>query len=410
MLRIRVGDFKLGPKEKRIINEVLDKGFLSEGLKVNEFERKWAKYVGTKYCVAVNSGTSALISGIYAIKHLFNIKDGEKVITSPLTFIATVNAVVAAGLEPVFVDIDKETFVIKPDAIEEALRKHKGVRIILPVHLMGYPADMDAINAIAKKYNLAVIEDAAQAHGTIYKGKKVGTLSRLGCFSFYIAHNIQAGEMGAVVTDDLNTYKLVKKIKTHGRMCDCPVCTRAQGKCPRINSYKGKEDFDPRFYHDIFGFNFKTMEFQAALGLSQLEKAQDILKKRKYNVSYLNKGLKSLEGLLQLPGYSDEVSYLAYPIVIRRPDIITRKVLRHKLEEAGIETRPLFGCIPLQQPVYGYLKEKYKGRLPNAEYIGLNGFYIGCHQFLRKSDLNYIIEIFKGLVKTTVDADLTKAL
>ncbi len=399
MLRIRVGDFKLGPKEKRIINEVLDKGLLSEGLKVNEFERKWAKYVGTKYCVAVNSGTSALISGIYAIKHLFNIKEGEKVITSPLTFIATVNAVVAAGLEPVFVDIDKETFVIKPDAIEEALRKHKGVRIILPVHLMGYPADMDAINAIARRKRLAVIEDAAQAHGTIYKGKKVGTLSDLACFSFYIAHNIQAGEMGAVVTDNLNTYKLVKKIKTHGRMCDCPVCTRAQGKCPRINSYKGKEDFDPRFYHDIFGFNFKTMEFQAALGLSQLEKAQDILKKRKHNVSYLNKGLKLHEGLLQLPLYSDDVSYLAYPIVIRRPDIVPRKALRHMLEEEGIETRPLFGCIPLQQPVYGYLKERYKGRLPNAEYIGLNGFYIGCHQFLTKGDLDYIIHIFNNILR-----------
>lgn len=399
MLRIRVGDFKLGFKEKRIINEVLDKGLLSEGLKVNEFEKKWAKYIGTKYCVAVNSGTSALISGVFAIKHLLNIKDKAKVVTSPLTFIATVNAIVAAGLEPVFVDIDKDTFVITPQAISEVLKREKGVRILLPVHLMGYPADMDAINAVARKYNLAVIEDAAQAHGTIYKGKKVGTLSDLACFSFYIAHNIQAGEMGAVVTDNPDICRLVKKIKTHGRMCDCPVCTRAEGRCPRINSYTGEEDFDPRFHHDIFGFNFKTMEFQAALGLSQLEKADVILKKRKYNVLYLNKGLEPLRETLQLPLYSDDISYLAYPIVIKRPDIVSRKALRNKLEEAGVETRPLFGCIPTQQPVYGHLKERYKGTLPNAEYIGLNGFYIGCHQFLTKSDLDYIIRVFKDIFK-----------
>ncbi len=399
MLRIRVGDFKLGSKEKRIINEVLDKGLLSEGLKVNKFEKKWAKYIGAKYCVATNSGTSALIAGVFAIKHLFNIKDKTKVITSPLTFIATVNAIVAAGLEPVFVDIDKETFVIKPDAIEKAIKEEKDIHIILPVHLMGYPADMDAINAIALRHNMAVIEDAAQAHGTIYKGKKVGTLSNLACFSFYIAHNIQAGEMGAVVTDDPNICKLVKKIKTHGRMCDCPVCTRAKGKCPRINSYKGEEDFDPRFYHDIFGFNFKTMEFQAALGLSQLEKVEDILKKRKYNVLYLNKGLEPLKELLQLPRYSDNISYLAYPIVIKRPDIISRKMLRYKLEEASIETRPLFGCIPLQQPAYSYLKEKYKNKLPNAEHIGLNGFYIGCHQYLSQKDLDFIIKVFYEILK-----------
>lgn len=399
MLRIRVGDFRLGRKEKRIINEVLDKGLLSEGLKVNEFERRWAEYIGTKYCVAVNSGTSALITGIHALKHLFNIKDKTKVITSPLTFIATANSIVASGLEPVFVDIDKETFVIKPDSIEKAVRKEKGVRIILPVHLMGYPADMDAINAIARKHNLTVIEDAAQAHGTIYKGRKVGTLSNLACFSFYIAHNIQAGEMGAVVTDEAGIYKLLKKIKAHGRMCDCAVCTRPQGNCPRINSYKGKDDFDPRFYHDVFGFNFKTMEFQAALGLSQLDKADDILKKRKSNILYLNNGLEPLKEILQLPKYSDDYSYLAYPIVIKNPGIISRKALRHKLEEAGIETRPLFGCIPLQQPAYRHLKERYKGRLPNAEYTGLNGFYIGCHQFLTRNDLNYVIDTFKTILR-----------
>jgi len=402
MLKIRVGDFKLGPKEKKSINEVLEIGRLSEGAKVKEFEEKWARFIGTRYCVAVNSGTSALIAGLYALKPLFNIKDKTKVITSPLTFIATINAIVASGLEPLFVDIDRETFVIKPDAVEKAVKKEKGISVILPVHLMGYPTDMERINAISKNYNLVVMEDAAQAHGTIYKGKKLGSLSTLGCFSFYIAHNVQAGEMGAVVTDDYKVYKLLKKIKAHGRMCDCPVCMRAEGNCPRINSYTGKDDFDPRFYHDMFGFNFKTMEFQAALGLVQLEKVEEIIEKRKYNVRYLNKGLRPYEEIIQLPLYSDDISYLAYPLVIKKPNIISRKLLRHKLEESGIETRPLFGCIPTQQPAYTYLKKKYQDKLPNAEYIGLNGFYIGCHQYLKKDDLGFIISVFKKILKKKI--------
>lgn len=399
MLKIKVGDFQLGKKEKRSINEVLDIGRLSEGEKVREFEEKWASFIGTRYCVAVNSGTSALIAGLYVLKHLYNIKDKAKVITSPLTFIATVNAIVASGLEPLFVDIDEETFVIKPENIAEAIKKHKNISIILPVHLMGYPCQMEKINFLAKKHNLLVMEDAAQAHGTIYNGKKLGSFSSLACFSFYIAHNIQAGEMGAVVTDDYHIYRLLKKIKAHGRMCDCPICMRAEGKCPRINSYKGKDDFDPRFYHDMFGFNFKAMEFQAALGLVQLEKVKDILEKRQSNVRYLNSGLKSLGDIIQLPPYSNNISYLAYPMVIKKPEIISRKILRHRLEEAGIETRPLFGCIPTQQPAYAHLKEKYEGKLPNAEYIGLNGFYIGCHQYLSQADLDYTIKIFRDILK-----------
>lgn len=399
MIRIRVGDFKLGVQEKKVINQVLDIGRLSEGAKVREFEHNWAKFIGTKFCTVVNSGTSALITALYALKKLYKIKDGAKVITSPVTFIATVNAIVSAGLKPVFVDIDKNTFTIKPNSIEKLLEQEKGVSIILPVHLMGYAANMNKINAIARKHNLLVIEDAAQAHGTVYKNKKLGALASLGCYSFYIAHNVQAGEMGAVVTNNPKINQLIKKIKAHGRMCDCPVCTRANGECPRLDTYAGEEDFDPRFYHDMFGFNFKAMEFQAALGVVQLAKIQNILVKRRENVKHLNSGLRKFSHLLQLPIYSNQISYLAYPIVIKKPNLVSRKILRQRLEEFGIETRPLFGCIPTQQPAYAHLKKKYLGTLPNAEYIGKNAFYIGCHQYLNKSDLNYIIKIFNKILR-----------
>lgn len=399
MIKIYVGEFKLGKKEKKALIEVIDSGRLSEGKKTFEFEKAWANYIGTKYSVAVNSGTSALIAGLCALKHKFGIKNGSKVITTPLTFIATVNAIWHSGLKPLFVDVDNKTLVITPENIRKALKKENDVSIILPVHLMGYPADMDAINGLAKEHNVIVMEDAAQAHGSIYKGKKLGSLSELAIFSFYIAHNIQAGEMGAVTTNDYGILKLIKKIKAHGRMCECNVCTRAKGVCPPLDKYKGEEDFDPRFYHDMIGYNFKIMEFQAALGLTQLKKADQIFKKRNNNVKYLNEGLSGLSDILQLPCYSSDVSYLAYPIIIKNPKIISRLKLRRDLEKKGIETRPLFGCIPTQQPAYSFLEEEYTNKLPNAEFIGKNGFYIGCHQYLSQKDLDFIIKVFYEILK-----------
>lgn len=398
-MRISVGEFHIGDKEKKALIEVIDSGRISEGRKTFEFEKAWADYIGTKFSVAVNSGTSALIAGLSALKTKYSIASGAKVITTPLTFIATINAVWHCGLEPLFVDIDTDSFVITPENIKKTLDQENGVAIILPVHLLGYPADMDRINEIAKEYKAVVMEDAAQAHGSLYKGRKLGSLSELAIFSFYIAHNIQAGEMGALTTDDYTLFKLIKKIKAHGRMCECNVCTRSSGVCPPLDNYKGVDDFDPRFTHDIIGFNFKVMEFQSALGLSQLNHADEIFQTRNHNVKYLNSGLSGLSEIIQLPFYSEHVSYLAYPVIIKKTNVITRFKLRRALEKEGIETRPLFGCIPTQQPAYRFLKNRYKDKLPNAEFVGANGFYIGCHQYLKKDDLDFIISVFKKILK-----------
>lgn len=176
--------------------------------------------------------------------------------------------------------------------------------------------------------------------------------------------------MGAITTDDQDIFKLLKKIKAHGRMCDCNVCTRKIGICPPLGNYKGNSDFDPRFYHDMIGFNFKVMEFQAALGLTQIKKADEIFQKRNSNIKYLNDGLTALSGILQLPSYSKDISYLAYPVIIKDTKRVSRFKIRRELEQEGIETRPLFGCIPTQQPAYNFLEKQYKNKLPNAEYIG----------------------------------------
>lgn len=395
---IQVGDFRIGREEKKAVNDVLDSGRISEGRLVRKFEEEWAKFCGVKYCVAVNSGTSAVQLGLEALKHYKSLKPGTKVITTPLTFIATVNAIVKSGLEPVFVDVDRTIFDITPENISDFLSKKKNgrdVKIILPVHLMGYMALMDEINRIAAQYNLFTFEDSAQAHGSCdNNGRKAGSLSLASSFSFYIAHNIQAGEMGALVTNNEQIYKIARKLKAHGRICDCPVCARSKGKCP--HSPKGRRDLDPRFTHDLIGFNFKTMEFQAALALTQMKRIESIIARRQEIVSYLNAGLAEFSHYIDLPVYSKDVSYLAYPLVVKGR--ISRRILREELEKNGIETRPLFGCIPTQQPAYAYLKDEYEGRLPNADYLGNNGFYIGCHQYLEKDDLDYIINVFSKIL------------
>lgn len=403
MRRILVGDFKIGAEEKAAINKVLDSGRISEGEQVREFEKKFAEFVGTKYAVAVNSGSSALLGGMTALTYheKLDIKANTNVITTPITYISTSSMIVKAGFNPVYVDVDTDTFCITPENIKRHLETVEDVEqytLVLPVHLMGYACDMDEINKIAKKYGLQTFEDSAQAHGTIYKGKKTGSMSLLSDFSFYIAHNIQAGEMGAITTSDRETWRLINKIKANGRLCDCPVCVRSQGKCPKVFKENSNDDMDPRFTHDLIGYNFKTMEFQAALGLCQLKKAKQIIKKRQENVRYLNENLEGYSDILQLPIFDRNVSYLAYPIVIKKPEVMSRKRLRMKFEELGVETRPLFGCIPTQQPAFDFLKNDYTDKLPNAEHVGLNGFYLGCHQYLEQEDLDYMVKVFKSVI------------
>jgi CDP-6-deoxy-D-xylo-4-hexulose-3-dehydrase len=399
-LVIRVGEFRIGIEEKEVINEILESGRISEGERVREFEKLFSEYVGTKCTVAVNSGTSALIAGLEAVKNKFAVKTKAKIITTPVTYIATSNAILLTGFEPVYVDIDKETFCITPENIKAQLENidTSNYALIIPVHLMGDPCDMDEINKIAKNYGLLVFEDSAQAHGTLYKGKKTGSLSLLAAFSFYIAHNIQAGELGAVTTNDFEIGRLVKKIKANGRSCDCPVCQRSEGKCPKLSNGT-IDDFDPRFTHEIVGYNFKTMEFQAALATVQLKKADWIKSRRSQNVQYLNQELERFSDLLQLPKYDDCISYMAYPLIIKRPERISRRKLRAQLERLGVETRPLFGCIPTQQPAYAHFSAKYKNKLPTAEFVGQNGFYIGCHQYLTSSDLDYIVKCFSETLR-----------
>ncbi len=377
---------------------VIESGHITEGDWSYRFENEFAEYIGTAGGVITNSGSSSLLLGLAALIldcRFPKIALGKKVITSPVTYAATSNAIVLAGMQPVYADIDPSTFKLLPESVEEAIGRHGSddVALILPVHLMGYPNDMDKLLDIAERYDLQVFEDSAQSHGTLYKGEKVGTFGICSAYSFYVAHNIQAGEMGAVLTSDSRLEGLMRSLKSNGRRCTCRRCVRNKTGCVMMKP--GDDEFhDPRFMHDHIGYNFKTTDFCAALGCAMLGKAEQIRKRRLDNVKKLNELLADFSDDLQLPLFSVDYSYLGYPVVIRKESKVVRGNFLKKLDREGVENRPLFGCIPLHQQAYSHLREQYLGRLPNAEYVGTHGFYIGCHQFLEDEDLEFVAKAF----------------
>lgn len=400
---VGVGDMVIGPEERKAIMEVLDSGHISEGARTQEFERRWAEFVGTRYSVAVNSGTSALIAALTALQHCKHdpLPRCSKVITTPLTYVATSNALLLTGNEPTYVDVDERHFCITPETIKRYLDEENDVEehhLILPVHLMGYPADMDGINKLAEKHGMSVMEDSSQAHGSLLGKRRTGSMSRLSTFSFYIAHNIQAGELGAIATDDLEIVKLIRQIKANGRRCDCISCSRKRTGCIKLGK-NAEDQRDPRFTHDMIGYNFKAMEFQSALALVQLDRVLDIIQKRQENVKYLNDGLSDLDGILRVPELDRNVSYLAYPMILQDCAGISRDKFVIEMEKRKVEARPLFGSIPSQQPAYRRFKSRYEGKLPVADKLGARGMYVGCHQYLTKEDLDWVIKTTHEVLK-----------
>lgn len=231
-MKVPFGTISITDKSKRIIYEILDSKRVSNGKYVRELENRFASLIGAKEAVAVSSGTDADILAL-SVLHDFGAHRGDEVIVPALSFVATGNAVLHAGFTPSFVDIDRKTLNIDPQKIEEAISE-KTVAI-MPVHLMGKPADMDAIIRIAKENDLYVVEDAAEAHGALYKGKNVGTIGDLGAFSLYIAHIITTIEGGIIVTDNAEYAEILRSIRSHGRACKCEQCvlSTTSGYCAK---------------------------------------------------------------------------------------------------------------------------------------------------------------------------------
>jgi CDP-4-dehydro-6-deoxyglucose reductase, E1 len=396
-MRVTFGTVSITDRSKELIRKILSSKRVTCGKLVRELEKRFADVIGSKEAVSVSSGTDAVAIAL-AVLYDFGAKRQDEIILPALSFVGTGNAVLQAGFKPVFVDIDKKTLNIEPSKIEQVVTRR--TRAIVPVHLMGKPAEMDAINSIAKKHKLFVIEDAAEGYGGTYGGKNIGTLGDMAAFSLYAAHIITAVEGGMVVTDRPEFAQILRSLRAHGRACKCESCVLniSSGYCSQRFKYGRNRDI--RFIFERVGFSAKMNELEAAIGLGNIETYPEILEKRRKNFLYMKDKIKEFSPYLYTieDDAGKQVGPHAFPIILAGRVKFTRDELVHFLEKSGIETRSLFSSIPTQCPGFKFLGYKL-GKFPNAEYIGENGFHIGIHQDLQKRHFDYVINVIDNFFK-----------
>ena len=349
----------LDEKEIDAVSNVLRSGMIAEGARVAEFEDKFAKYIGVKHAVAVNSGTAALHAALLA----HGIGAGDEVITTSFSFIATANSILFTGAKPVFADIEHDTFNIDTnDILENITPKTKA---LMPVHLYGHPAEMKAIMEIAEDHDLIVIEDACQAHGATYGGKMVGSFGT-GSFSFYPTKNMTTSEGGMITTDDKAVAERARIIRSHGSK--------------------------QRYLHEIVGYNLRMTDISAAIGLVQLGKLDDFTSMRKENAKVLSDALGGLDGIT-VPVIRDGCSHVFHQYTIRAEK---RNDLAAMLNQSGIGTGTYYPIPIHKQPVYTDLG--YNDNLPECDKAAGEALSLPVHPGVSKDELKTIIESIKDWV------------
>lgn len=388
---IGVGTLNLTQRAKRYVNKVLDSNRLSYGTFTRRFENKFAKLHESRFCIASNSGTSALYVALSALKEIHGWKDGDEVIVPATTFVATSNIIIYNRMTPVFVDVDPDHFTLNPQLLEKAITSK--TRCIIVVHLLGQPAEMAPIAAIAKKHKLKIIEDSAETMYARYQGKMVGSLGDIACFSTYVAHLLTTGVGGLNLTDNPDYAVKLRSLINHGR--DSIYLSIDDDR------NKGHEEMKliikKRFSFVAFGHSFRITELESAIGLAQLEESfvKSIHQRRK-NAKYLLERLAFLDDRIQLaavrPG--NEHSFMMFPVVVRKGSKV--ELVEH-LEKNGIETRDLLPLV--NQPVYKKVLKVKSSDYPVSKKLVESGFYIGCHQDLNRSDLDYIVTTISNFYK-----------
>ena len=354
------GTITITQTTKNLTKEILDSGKISSGKYVREFEKQFAKLVGTKYAVAVSSGTDADALAL-AVLYDYGANRGDEVIIPALSFAATGNAVLQAGFVPTFVDIDRNTLNINPNMIENVITKK--TKAIMPVHLYGLPCDMSALLALAQKHNLVIIEDAAQAVGAEIEGQRVGSFGT-GCFSFYATKNLTTAEGGMITTNDETLAQKLQMIRHHGMR--------------------------QRYWHEMLGFNFRMTDIQAAIGLAQLDKLEALTAKRIANAKFFSKELSAVAHVPVVPpGYRHV--FHQYTIRVRGD----RDWLVEQLKARGIGTG-IYYPIPIHQQPF-YLQLGYRDTLPVSERLAKQVISLPVHPGLSHADLERIVHEVRAL-------------
>ncbi len=396
--------------------------WLTAGRFNREFEQKFSKYLGVKYALSTNSGSSANLLALSSLTSQKlkerRLKRGDEVITVAAGFPTTINPIIQNALIPVFIDCEIGTYNINANLIEDAITDK--TKAVFLAHTLGNSYDLDKIMKLAEKYNLWVIEDSCDALGGEYKGKKIGTIGHIGTFSFYPAHHLTMGEGGAVVTNDPELYKIIMSFRDWGRDCCCPpghdgVCgkrfTQKSGNLPY--------GYDHKYTYSHVGYNLKITDWQAALGCSQIEKLDGFLEIRRKNAEMLTQKLSDLTEYLILPKINEGIkpSWFGYLISVKKDAPFTKQEIVEYLENNKIGTRQLFAGNILRQPMIvdnseikfrisnsnlmtsADLNENWYKKLPNTEFIMNNTFWVGTFPALGEEEITKISDTIHKFVE-----------
>ena len=376
---------------KNLMKSSLDL-WLTAGDFTESFEKKIRNYLGMRHALFVNSGSSANLLALSSLKIFYELEDGDEVITSAVNFPTTINPILQNNLKPVFVDAEEGTYNIDPELIKNAItEKTKGIVL---AHTLGNPFDLEKIKEICENNNLFLMEDMCDAFGAKYNGEFVGSFGDVATLSFYPAHHITTGEGGAVLTNKPKLKKIIESLRDWGRDCYC-----APGK---DNTCKKRFDwqlgglphgYDHKYIYSHVGYNLKASDMQAAVGLSQMDKLDYFIEKRRENFNYLYKGFSSFKEF-DLPKWQKnaEPSWFGFPLTINDKAKFSRAELMGKYSENRIGTRFLFGGNILLQPAYSDLNLGNPEEYPIANKVVNNTFWIGVYPGLSKEMLDFIIE------------------
>jgi CDP-4-dehydro-6-deoxyglucose reductase, E1 len=384
--------------------------WLTAGRFADDFESRFAKFLGIRYSLLTNSGSSSNLLAVTALTSEMlgdnRLKLGDEVITSAVGFPTTVNPIIQNGAIPVFIDVDIPTYNIMVDRLEEAVTEK--TRAICVAHTLGNPFNLDAVMEVAKRHQLYVIEDTCDAIGSRYHGKMVGTFGHISTASFYPAHHITMGEGGAVMTDRPILKKVLESFRDWGRDCWCPPGkdnTCGKRFCQQHGHLP--ESYDHKYVYSHIGYNLKATDMQAAIGLKQLDKLPGFIQARKDNFNYLKNALVDLQDDLILPEATthSDPSWFGFPITIRNESTISRPEIIERLTEQKIGTRLLFGGNLLRQPAYKNIKHRVVGDLTNANTITEQTFWVGVYPGLSRPMLDHIA----GTIKSCIDSKYCRA-
>lgn len=368
-----------------------------------EFESRFPKKIGAKYCSLVNSGSSANLLAISALTSRKlgekKLKAGDEVITVAAAFPTTITPIIQNNLVPVFVDVELGTYNFIPESVEKAVSKK--TRVIFMAHTLGNPFDIEKIREVAVAHDLWFVEDNCDALGSQYDGKYTGTFGDLSTFSFYPAHHITMGEGGAVVTNNPQLHDIVCSLRDWGRDCWCPP--GRDNSCGKRFEWKLgalPEGYDHKYIYSHLGYNLKATDFQAAIGLSQLKKLDVFTEKRRTNFRLLYSGFKKkgLDEYFVLPKWlpNSNPSWFGFPLTINEKAWFHRKELVKFLEKKGIGTRLLFAGNILRQPAFTNTDLRFRivGELKNTDRVCMDNFWIGVWPGISNKDVEYILDTF----------------